>query len=356
MSGSVQGDLLLLGLILYFPYNDTIMSNFVTARSTYYQAAIHPDINNKLAYTNTSACSLSISMLLLKRNCGAGHASNNFSALTHTDAHTVCCCWLLMVALHDVFMQMGITTSWEWMPPDVVGEVMEQLKWERRASAGAFRRVCNAWQDAHDQRVRHLSVNARLSVNGRRFNYAQMMSCFILRFQRVQQIDVCGDSLYCSAVAEVGSGANKWLQALAGLTALTSLNLRGCSQVSANGLRALGGLTSLTSLNLRGCSQVSDNGLRALGGLTSLISLNLYGCERVSDDGLRALAGLTALTSLNLGDCIQVSGNGLQTLASLTALTSLNLEYCQGLSDDGLQALAGLTALTYLDLEGSLHV
>ena len=72
------------------------------------------------------------------------------------------------------------------------------------------------------------------------------------------------------AVAGVGGNADKWLWALNGLTALTSLILIACSEsVSDDGLQALAGLTALTSLNLWGCTQVSDNGLRALAGLTA---------------------------------------------------------------------------------------
>jgi hypothetical protein len=40
-----------------------------------------------------------------------------------------------MVVLDYFFMQMGMTSSWECMQSDVAGEVMELLKWERRASA-----------------------------------------------------------------------------------------------------------------------------------------------------------------------------------------------------------------------------
>jgi hypothetical protein len=47
---------------------------------------------------------------------------------------------------------------------------------------------------------------------------------------------------------------------------------------------------------------VSNNGLRVLAGLTALTDLNLWGCVQVSDDGLRALTGLTALISL--GDSV----------------------------------------------------
>jgi hypothetical protein len=66
--------------------------------------------------------------------------------------------------------------------------------------------------------------------------------------------------------------------------------------VSDDGMRSLAGLTALTKLNLCRCVQVSDDGLQALAGLTTAVThLNLGACSRVSDDGMRALAGLTAL-------------------------------------------------------------
>jgi hypothetical protein len=77
------------------------------------------------------------------------------------------------------------------------------------------------------------------------------------------------------------------------------------------GLQALAGLTALTNLNLWACYRVSDDGLQALDGLNALTSLNIMGCfERVSDNGLRALGGLTALTDLNFTRCNKVSNNG----------------------------------------------
>jgi hypothetical protein len=103
--------------------------------------------------------------------------------------------------------------------------------------------------------------------------------CFILRFQRVQKIDVrrFGDTPHQPGIADVGSDAEKWLRALAGLTALTDLDfsVRVVEEsLSDDGLRALAGLTALTSLNLGGCSQVSDDGLRA--GTFVLYYFNLF--------------------------------------------------------------------------------
>jgi hypothetical protein len=52
--------------------------------------------------------------------------------------------------------------------------------------------------------------------------------------------------------------------ALAGLTALTHLDLRECNRVSDRGLLALAGLTALTCLDMQECNQVSDNRLHVL--------------------------------------------------------------------------------------------
>jgi hypothetical protein len=114
--------------------------------------------------------------------------------------------------------------------------------------------------------------------------------------------------------------------------------------VSDDGVQELAGLTALTTLNLCGCYQGSSyNGLRKLAGLTALTTLNLDGCELLSDD-LRSLAGLvTALTSLNLDGCAQPSDSGLHSLLGLTALPIALRLLKEGLvSGDELRALIGL--------------
>jgi hypothetical protein len=65
---------------------------------------------------------------------------------------SVLCCVLFVCY---GYTQMG--SLWERMPPDVAGEVMEQLKWDRGASA-VFRKVCKGWRDSHDERVTSLKV------------------------------------------------------------------------------------------------------------------------------------------------------------------------------------------------------
>ena len=139
-----------------------------------------------------------------------------------------------------------------------------------------------------------------------------------------------------------GCGQLTDVSVLAGLTALTSLDLSGCGQLT--DVSVLAGLTALTSLNLSGCEQLTD--VSGLAGLTALTSLDLSGCEQLTD--VSVLAGLTALTSLNLSGCKQLTD--VSVLAGLTALTSLNLSGCEQLTD--VSVLAGLTALTSLNLSG----
>ena len=88
-----------------------------------------------------------------------------------------------------------------------------------------------------------------------------------------------------------GASNEEWFQGLAGLTALTSLNLTlDKGVVPAVEWQALGGLTTaLIKLNLGGCDELSDDGLRSLASrLTALTDLNLEDCELVSDHGLQA--------------------------------------------------------------------
>eukprot|EP00854_Cymbomonas_tetramitiformis_P024428 gene24428-29702_t len=64
---------------------------------------------------------------------------------------------------------------------------------------------------------------------------------------------------------------------------------------------------SLTTLDLSRCLRLRDDGLDAVAGITSLSSLCLVGCEEVTDLGLQALCSKGAyLTSLDLGRCGQV--------------------------------------------------
>jgi hypothetical protein len=94
-----------------------------------------------------------------------------------------------------------------------------------------FRRVCKGWRVAHDQGVLRLQLNSRDRLNSAK------VSRFMLRFQRVKEMDMCGDADH-----PIG---NECLRALVGLTTLTTLNLGYCGQMSDDGLQTLAGLTAL---------------------------------------------------------------------------------------------------------------
>ena len=54
--------------------------------------------------------------------------------------------------------------------------------------------------------------------------------------------------------------------------------------------------------------------LRAISGLTALTSLDVSKCENVTDEGLSAVSGLTALTVLDIQYCDSVTAEGKQAL------------------------------------------
>ena len=194
------------------------------------------------------------------------------------------------------------------------------------------------------------------------------------------------DFVWTAKVLSLFASSLNDLSSLSGLSALKSLDLRGCDSLS--DLSSLSGLSALKSLDLRWCDSLSDvNPLRALEGLTSLrlrrcdalsdlsplsglkaltyldlsyyrsqnyliplmklkalTNLELHDCHALSD--INPLIGLNSLTDLTLADCGVLAD--FSPLGGLTALTNLNLNNCSALSD--LSPLSGLTALTSLNL------
>jgi hypothetical protein len=81
--------------------------------------------------------------------------------------------------------------------------------------------------------------------------------------------------------------------------------------------------TALTTLNLIGCRELTDEGLRAVSSITALTELNL-GCSNVTDHTLLAMRNIRTLTSLDLTECENVTAAGVQALRSTAAAPSLN--------------------------------
>ncbi len=128
----------------------------------------------------------------------------------------------------------------------------------------------------------------------------------------------------------VNRGITTDLAPLAGLTKLTSIQMRG----TITDLSPLAGLTLLTDLELN----ISTSDLSPLSGLTSLTTLKLSG--PISD--ISALASLTSLTTLELSGPI----SDISALASLNSLTKLYLYPEHSFSD--LSPMASLTSLDWL--------
>ena len=70
----------------------------------------------------------------------------------------------------------------------------------------------------------------------------------------------------------------------------------------------------MTQTLVRVSSLSTSEGLRALSSLTALSTLDLCGCLNVSDEVLRALSSLTALTTLDLRYCPNVTAAAKQAL------------------------------------------
>jgi len=217
----------------------------------------------------------------------------------------------------------GRLSLWSQIPQFVVSGVMDQLQWERAASA-TFRLVCRGWQHAHDGRLPALRITDMLESS----------HCLLEGFNGVKTLNLRG----CKNMTDEGLS-----RLMLPLTALTSLSLSACSELTEEGLKSIASLAALTILYLGGCSsKVTNERLRSLTSLAALTSLNLGGCSKVTDEGLKSVASLTALTILELGGCSKVTDEGLKSISSLAALIGLDLTECSEVTDKGLRSIASL--------------
>ena len=140
------------------------------------------------------------------------------------------------------------------------------------------------------------------------------------------------------------------VDAMENSTALTSVSLEDCEDVTQVGLGELSRLPSLASLGLRQMF-VTDAALTPVLGLRELRSLSLFGCHMITDDVIKILhQSLPALTSLNLAGLHQVSDAGLAELVKIPDLSFLDLSMCFGITDTGLAHMRMLPRLQSLKL------
>jgi len=168
---------------------------------------------------------------------------------------------------------------WEGLPSELLLKVMDALEWTRRSS-GAVRGACRAWRLVHDGGCFFLSVRTGATD--------KLFRALCVRLPALTELWTF-ESLTDEGLCVVG-----------GKTALTSLNLGGCTKVTDVGLRELRGLTALTALSLCFCSSVTDAGLQELLDLTALTTLDLYSAS-TTQEGRNALKA--ALPALTIGYC-----------------------------------------------------
>ena len=146
--------------------------------------------------------------------------------------------------------------------------------------------------------------------------------------------------------------ANSALHCWSNLSALTSISLLGCRDLTENGLAVLGTLKNLEIVELGSCQGVTDKVLATLSTLPLLNKLDISSCDNFTEEGLAALSAAPCLRTVLLAACWHVDDEMLCTLCrSLPNLECLSLfEAGEGASDTGLGYLTALTRLTGLDL------
>ena len=138
---------------------------------------------------------------------------------------------------------------------------------------------------------------------------------------------------------------------MGGMTRLAHLDLRGCTEITDEGLHQLGNLTTLTRLELH-AGRCTDEGLNSLGSLTRLKYLNIT-AGGITDDGLRCLSRMQELHTFMMQGAQSFTGSGFFFIADLGMLQNLVLKDCGNISEKGMECLTGMTSLAYLAFKNS---
>eukprot|EP00069_Balaena_mysticetus_P006074 bmy_05274T0 len=146
---------------------------------------------------------------------------------------------------------------------------------------------------------------------------------------RLHALGLSGTGLPPEALQALGQVAGLQLQ---------ELSLHSCRDLSTEAVAALcHQQPGLTSLDLRGCSELADGALLAVSrGLRRLWHLSLRKLQRLTDARCSALGGLRELQSLDMAECCLVRGRELAQALGLVCgaphpLASLSLAYCSSL-------------------------
>ena len=154
--------------------------------------------------------------------------------------------------------------------------------------------------------------------------------------------------------------SNESIDPITKLSALHSLDLEVCENISDIALSKLVTMTSLRCLILKKTAfeklKITDQGVANLVHLRELEVLSLYG-NRVTDVGMQAIAQLSDLRVLDLS-LVGIKDKGVAALAPLHQLEELYLLYNTGfagpiLTDQAVQTIKEFTNLRQLSLVGA---
>ncbi len=134
---------------------------------------------------------------------------------------------------------------------------------------------------------------------------------------------------------------------LANLPKLVNLQMLNTG-ITDEGLKAVPQFPALKALGMRGCAQITNQGMTYVAQAPKLDNLALL-YTLITDDGVIALENMK-LRALDLRG-LMLSGSSCNALAKITTLESLKLRNARDIMDDSFLELKSLTNLTNLSLE-----
>ena len=143
------------------------------------------------------------------------------------------------------------------------------------------------------------------------------------------------------------------LDAIAPLSRLKELVVRGYASLSGQSFHKL---TSLSSLTLIACPDLSDRHFTGLSHMSLLRALEHSYCDGLTDASLPSVAGLKALESLTVANNRSLEGNRFTTLSLLQHLTQIVVRHCEHVHDAGLASLASIRSLRTIDFAGCKEI
>ncbi|MBM3980439.1 MAG: hypothetical protein FJ304_09150 [Planctomycetes bacterium] len=146
---------------------------------------------------------------------------------------------------------------------------------------------------------------------------------------------------------------SKRARLLADVKLLESLNVSRCADLTGHGLYKLSALKNLRVLDVSYCPEIDDCGLEALAEyFPKLRSLDISGCTSLTARGLKELRAIEGLEVLHAGHA-NLDDAAVKEIATLTKLRALSLRGAQRATLTGMRSLVTLVDLEVLDLSDS---